>query len=239
MSQNNKGWIPLECNPEVYNFNSKWANQAGLEPSLDQYYDMYGLDAELLAMIPRPVKAVVLVFPYEEARYRRAAEDERLAREGGPKVDDGVFWMKQTIPGACGAMAITHGLANADVTLLPSSPLHKFFHESRNKSSPERSKLFESTIIFANIHASVATVGQSVPPPNDDSVDQAYTCFISAPGEGSTGRRVVELDGVRAGPVDRGECTDLLEDVARIVREDFVENSESVKFSLMYLGQSM
>lgn len=60
-------------------------------------------------------------------------------------------------------------------------------------------------------------------------MDGAYTCFISVPalvgrgenasggiavdatGDGSTARRVIELDGARAGPVDRGECTDLLE----------------------------
>jgi ubiquitin carboxyl-terminal hydrolase L3 len=48
-------------------------------------------------MIPRPVKAMVLVFPWEEARYRRAAEDEIIAKEGGPKVDESIFWMKQTV----------------------------------------------------------------------------------------------------------------------------------------------
>jgi len=226
-------WVPLECNPKVFN---GWANQAGLEPS-DQYFDLYGLDSELLSMIPRPVKAVVLVFPWEEARYRRAAEDERLAKEGGPKVDESVFWMKQTIHNACGAMAIIHGLANTDVTLSPSSPLRKFFDECRSKPPLERSKLLEATPIFADIHASVATAGQSALPLIDAHADQGYTCFVSAPGEGNTGRRVVELDGARAGPVESGECTDLLEDVVRIVREDFMKNSESIKFSLMYLGQ--
>jgi ubiquitin carboxyl-terminal hydrolase L3 len=82
-------------------------------------------------MIPRPVKAVVLVFPYGEARDRRRAEDERIAKEGGPNVDETVFWAKQTVrdlssfllweidddgrlqvPGACGTMALIHGLAN-------------------------------------------------------------------------------------------------------------------------------
>lgn len=48
-------------------------------------------------MIPRPVKVVVFVFPWEEFRHRRAAEDERIAKEGGPKVDESVFWMKQTV----------------------------------------------------------------------------------------------------------------------------------------------
>lgn len=123
-----------------------------------------------------------------------------------------------------------------DVTLAPSSPLRKFFDECCSKPPLECSKLFETTPLFADIHASVVTAGQSELPPNDDHVDQAYTCFVSAPGYGKTGQRVVELDGARAGPVDRGECTDLL-DVVRVVKEDFIKNSKSVKFSLMYLGQ--
>jgi len=52
---------------------------------------------QLLLMVPRPVKAIVLVFPYSEARGRRGAEDERIAKEGGPSVDETVFWAKQTV----------------------------------------------------------------------------------------------------------------------------------------------
>ena len=48
-------------------------------------------------MIPRPVKAVVLVFPYREALARRQTEDERIAKEGGPNVHETVFWVKQTV----------------------------------------------------------------------------------------------------------------------------------------------
>jgi len=75
-------------------------------------------------------------------------------------------------------------------------------------------------------------------PTTNDHINQVYTCFVSAPGEGNTGWRVVEIDGA-AGPTDRGECIDLLENMAWVVREDFVKNSESVKFGLMYLGQQI
>jgi ubiquitin carboxyl-terminal hydrolase L3 len=54
---------------------------------------------QFLSAVPRPVKAVVLVFPYREALARRNAEDERLTKEGGSKVDESVFWMKQTVRG--------------------------------------------------------------------------------------------------------------------------------------------
>ncbi|KAE9407840.1 cysteine proteinase [Gymnopus androsaceus JB14] len=226
----NTDWIPLESNPLVFN---SWANQAGLDISSgDQFYDLYGLDAEFLATIPRPVKAVILVFPWTEARYRRAEEDEQIAREGNP-VDSSVFWMKQTIHNACGAMAIIHSLANADVTLVEGSPLDTFYKACRSKPPLERSRLLEQTPIFREIHASVADKGQVPLPETNDRMDQAYTCFIR-----TTAGRVIELDGGRSAAVDRGECTDLLEDVARIAGEEFIGKSSSIKFSMMYLGHA-
>ncbi|THU98639.1 cysteine proteinase [Dendrothele bispora CBS 962.96] len=235
------GWVPLESNPEVFN---KWASQAGLDTSSDCFNDLYSLDPEMLAMIPRPVKAVILVFPWEEARYRRAAEDERLAKEGGPKIDENVFWMKQTIHNACGAMAMIHGIANSDVKLLPSSPLQILLDECRNKPTSERPKVLENSPKFAEIHASVANAGQCRPAETDEHPDQGYICFVVAPGpknsEGSSQSRVVELDGGRAGPVDRGECgDDLLLAVVRLVKEEFIGKSGSIKFNMMYLGRPL
>jgi ubiquitin carboxyl-terminal hydrolase L3 len=47
-------------------------------------------------MIPRPVQAVLLVFPYGEDFVEQKAEDERIAKEKGHKIDGTVMWMKQT-----------------------------------------------------------------------------------------------------------------------------------------------
>jgi hypothetical protein len=80
----------------------------------------------------------------------------------------------------------------------------------------ERARLLETTEIFANIHAAVATGGQTAVPDKLDT-DLHFTCFVQAPdasvreAEIATGeRRLIELDGRRAGPVDRGKSTDLL-----------------------------
>jgi ubiquitin carboxyl-terminal hydrolase L3 len=71
--------------------------------------------------------------------------------------------------------------------------------------------------------------------------------------------RLIELDGRRTGPIDRGECDNLLwvrklslhstsfvvqrcrsfiQDVARIVKEKFIAQSTSVKFSMVALVSS-
>jgi hypothetical protein len=84
-----------------------------------------------------------------------------------------------------------------------------------DKTPEERAKLLETTPLFANIHADAAATGQTGVPDNLDT-DLHFTCFVQSPGVGTrkteTGSspRLIELDGGRVGPVDRGECTDLL-----------------------------
>ena len=69
---------------------------------------------------------------------------------------------------------------------------------------------------LCNIHAAAAAGGQTAVPADLDT-DLHFTCFIQAPEasarevEIATGeRRLIELDGRRAGLVDRGKSMDLL-----------------------------
>lgn len=83
------------------------------------------------------------------------------------------------------------------------------------KTPMERAKLLETTALFADVHATEAQSGQSVIPRNLET-DYHFTCFVQAPSaepgqpKGSNGLRLVELDGRRAGPIDRGPSEDLL-----------------------------
>ena len=76
-------WLPLESNPDVF---TSFARKVGL-PEPWQFVDIFGLDPEMLGMIPGPVAAVVVLFPCTERIYAaRAAEDRALraqqARDG-------------------------------------------------------------------------------------------------------------------------------------------------------------
>jgi hypothetical protein len=49
-------------------------------------------------MLPKPVKAVLLLFPISDAlESKRKKEEEKIAKEGQPSVDPTVFWIKQTV----------------------------------------------------------------------------------------------------------------------------------------------
>jgi ubiquitin carboxyl-terminal hydrolase L3 len=108
----NKHFLPLESNPDIF---TELAHKLGLSSSL-VFQDVLSLDdPELLGFLPRPVFALVLVFPttddYEKRVQIEDAELEELQTcEGTGKV---VFF-KQTINNACGLYAILHAVCNGE-----------------------------------------------------------------------------------------------------------------------------
>lgn len=252
MSKEADRWIPLESNPEVFN---NWAYAAGLNKSQAHFEDVYGLDDVLLAMVTPGAKAVCLCFPCTRTIDNKIKEE---ASEIGRIVDPTVFWMKQTIPNACGTMALIHALSNSDVTLIPESPLAKFIDECKDKTPLERSALLATTPLFASIHSSAATAGQTDASTADMETNLHFTAFVRAPAPsaraherkvagdaefvvepGETAEnvewRLIELDGRREGPIDRGKCDDLLKDAARFVNAFYVAHTNSVQLSMVAL----
>lgn len=85
----------------------------GLSPSL-AFHDVYSLDdPSLLAFVPRPVYALLLVFPisttYEASR---EAEDSNFSDYSGSGPEEEVIWFRQTIRNACGMIGLLHSACN-------------------------------------------------------------------------------------------------------------------------------
>ena len=93
-----ESWTPIESNPQLF---TSLAQNLGLAPSL-VFQDIWTLDADSTSFLPRPVHALILVFPTDEIY-----EQSRLARgdhsvDAGDGDGDGVVWFRQTIYNACG-----------------------------------------------------------------------------------------------------------------------------------------
>jgi ubiquitin carboxyl-terminal hydrolase L3 len=110
-------WIPLESNPDVLN---KYVESLGIKTSL-RFQDVYGLDEELLGMLPPPVKALILLFPITndyEAYIKTINDAQDLS-----KISEKVYFMVQTIGNACGTIGLFHALG---IELLRFSELSVF-----------------------------------------------------------------------------------------------------------------
>jgi ubiquitin carboxyl-terminal hydrolase L3 len=110
--QYRKHYIPLESNPDLF---TQIARQLGLSDAV-AFHDVLSLeDDALLALVPRPALALVLVFPtstdYEASV---AGEDARedVAEYAGSGELEPVVWYKQTINNACGLYGILHAVSN-------------------------------------------------------------------------------------------------------------------------------
>jgi ubiquitin carboxyl-terminal hydrolase L3 len=78
------------------------------------FVDVYSIsDPDLLAFVPRPALALLLVFPvsesYENARLEEDANLEDWDKKGE---EEDPMWFKQTIRNACGMMGVLHAVAN-------------------------------------------------------------------------------------------------------------------------------
>lgn len=103
-------FIPLEANPQLM---SDLLHKLGLSAELG-VHDVYSLhDADMLAFVPRPALALLLVFPVSAAyESYRLAEDATTPEYAGKGEGEPVVWFRQTIRNACGLMGLLHATAN-------------------------------------------------------------------------------------------------------------------------------
>ena len=107
-----KHYIPLEANPVLF---TQLIHQLGVSPSLE-FQDVLSIDdSDLLGFVPRPVLALILIFPtsdvYEEQKAVHEAEAEAYSGYGQ---NEAVVWYKQTINNACGLYGILHAISNGE-----------------------------------------------------------------------------------------------------------------------------
>lgn len=102
-----KVFVPLESNPDLF---TKLIHDIGVMPCLE-FRDVYSIDEpSLLALLPRPVLALILVGPTKTEDAKTTSPEEPELTEHGSDKD--ILWFKQTIQNACGLYAILHSVSN-------------------------------------------------------------------------------------------------------------------------------
>ncbi|OCL13843.1 cysteine proteinase [Glonium stellatum] len=241
-SQKAKRFIPLENNPEVM---SSLVHNLGLQEVL-AFHDVFSIDdPDLLAFVPRPAYALLLIFPVSDTYEKfRVQEDSGKDEYNGSGPEEEVIWYKQTIGNACGLIGLLHGVSNgiARSYIEPDSNLSLLLKDAVPLKPAERANLLYESEALENAHQSAAAGGDTAAPSADEKVDLHYVCFVK-----SEKNHLWELDGRRKGPLDRGvlaEDEDVLsENALNLGVRSFLkreqESGGDLRFSLIVLSPSL
>jgi ubiquitin carboxyl-terminal hydrolase L3 len=191
-----------ENNPDVMN---QLATTLGLSSEL-QFYDVYSLDElELLADIPRPVLALLVVIPLTSAWDRsRKAEDANKEPYTGCGPDEPVIWFKQTIGHACGSIGVLHSVFNGPAVdfIKPDTSLATIRSLAIPLDMNKRAEMLYNSRPFELAHKSVEQAGDSAADLTGEREGGHFVSFVKSGG------KLWELEGSRMGPLDRGDLSD-------------------------------
>jgi len=238
----NKRFVPLENNPEVM---SSLLYQLGMSKSIG-FQDVYSIDdPELLAFVPRPAYALLLVFPVNENYEKfRTREDSGKPEYNGSGPEEEVMWFKQTIGNACGLIGLLHGASNGMVKkfIEHGSDLEHLLQEATPLNPTQRADLLYESRALESAHQTAAQKGDTAAPSADDYVELHYVCFVK-----SMDNNLWEMDGRRIGPLKLGKLEpeeDVLSEKALglsvrsfLKREEQAGGGE-LRFSLVALSES-
>ncbi|KAK5732896.1 hypothetical protein LTR17_010169 [Elasticomyces elasticus] len=194
-----KTFIPLENNPEVF---TELVHMLGLSLELG-FYDIYSLDdPDLLALVPRPVHALIFISPGDVYhRVRKSDSGSKDLTYDGSGEDEPVIWFKQTIGHSCGLVALLHSVMNgtAKQFIEPGTTLDHLLKASTPLRPLPRADVLYNSDELERAHMSVATKGDSVAPQAIEPNGYHFISFVMGKDD-----HLYELEGSWDGPIDRG-----------------------------------
>lgn len=244
-------WLALESNPEAF---TSFARRSGL-PEPWCFQDIFGLDPELLQMVPQPTTAVILLFPCTPKIFKfRAAEETRLEAEAKAqgcalneltKATQAAYHLEQNIAfgNACGTIAAVHAITNADLDGSDAGALAAFRLETEDLSADERGRalLSAGSIKDQSDDAAEHVSSQTETPDRDGADLDHHYCAFTAIRTTSGELRIVELDGTKPAAVDHGRVPDdslqnFLAATAKVIQANFFDaDPEILEFNMMAL----
>lgn len=217
-------WPPLESDPEIF---SSYMKKIGMATDWN-FSEIFGLDDELLMMVPQPCAAVI-------ATIERVDRDDGKpgAGEDAPVAS---FYMKQTgkLDNACGIIACLHSILNnqSQISVGNDTILGRFISGTAEKTPAERATFLEEYKEFQDEHASQAGEGQSAMP-SEGETKHHFVAFVKG-----TNNQLIELDGTKAGPaIIEENCEDLLKGVATEIKRRLADGKISESLSLIALSK--
>ena len=206
--------VPLSNEPEeLY----KYAVKLGLEPEGSHFAEVFSLDEDMAAFVPRPAYSLIFLFPI-------GPKDGVLEtrHKGSEDVPSPTPWFtKQLISNSCGTIAVIHSVVNmvlqGRLKVKDGSWFANFIQKTKDMSPDERGKcIYDDDTLFA-VHQA-ASQASDVPIP--DTVDTHFVAFLML------GENLWELDGRKAHPICHGKVEDLILGTLAVIKKEFMPHIE-------------
>eukprot|EP00478_Filoreta_tenera_P001867 GABV01001908.1.p2 GENE.GABV01001908.1~~GABV01001908.1.p2 ORF type:complete len:216 (-),score=115.10 GABV01001908.1:11-658(-) len=208
-----------------------YIHRLGVSEDFD-FHDVFGMDPELLMMVPRPCYGVVLLFPITENSEKAKGEEEERIKKDGQTVSDKVYFTKQTVGNACGTVGLIHLILNNPAVKLDEDKFFaKFKKETANMNPDERAKALEDNRDIEEEHQVVAAAGESKIE-DIERINLHFVALVNIDGH------LYELDGRKPFPINHGPTTDdsVLEDAAKVAKQFMDRDPTNVNFNIVSLG---
>jgi len=200
-----------------------------------EFTDVLGTDPDLLAMVPQPVLAVLLLFPISEASEKhRHAQAEEVDKKG-QKVSEKVWYIKQTVGNACGTIGLLHAIGNNQnkVQLVEGKFFKNFFGRTATQTPAARAEALEADteIEVAHQHTAAEAKSKVDHKINDNLHFNAWVCVDGG---------MYELDGRKRFPIYHGPTTqaNLLRDACVAIRREFMNRDPTdMRFNMVALAR--
>lgn len=189
-SASKRDWLPLEADPELM---TRYLHKLGADPQQQYaFHDVYGTEPDLLAMVPQPVLAVLLLFPISEASEKHKADEE--ATLASQRVSPHLYYTKQTVGNACGTIGLTHTALNlvSQLKLKPDSFFAHFLAETKDLSPDARAVKLEENQSISEEHEAIASAGVT-DAQESMNTNLHFIAFVPCDGD------LYELDGRKSG----------------------------------------
>ena len=226
-------FLPLESNPDML---TAYVRALGVQEPAG-FLDIWSFDAGSLDLFPRPMLAVLVLYPSEavDAARKEKVAAAALSADGL----EGLVYVRQrmdTHGNACGSIAALHAVCNnADrLALAEGSPLLQFQRENAGRPAEQAADAMERASALHEATDAAARQGQTAAPDAEDEVDHHFIAFVRWNG------RLVELDGLKPGPIDHGPCeeAELLDKAVAVIRDEMMPLANgNINFSAVGLVQ--
>ncbi|SOV19620.1 ubiquitin carboxyl-terminal hydrolase isozyme L3 [Plasmodium gaboni] len=218
-------WTPLESNPDsLYLYSCK------LGQSKLKFVDIYGFNNDLLDMIPKPVQAVIFLYPLNNNIVSQNSTISTIDNQNSKENFDNVWFIKQYIPNSCGTIALLHLYGNLrnKFKLDKDSVLEEFFNKVNEMSAEKRGQELKNNKHIENLHHEFC--GQVENREDILDVDTHFIVFVQVEG------KLIELDGRKDHPTvhcfTNGD--NFLYDTGKIIQDKFIEKcKDDLRFSAL------